>query len=91
MARGGDGRDLDAFSQLKRSLPIDIVYPYIPLILYVRTYNPHNVSQISNSKRGSKTRKIQIQERIKILGIDKIYTYIISMGLGIKENGCNRV
>ena len=85
MARGGDGRDLDTLTDRLRSLPIDIVYPYISHMF------PHNASQIFNSTQGSKTRKIQIQERIKFRGIDKIYTYIISMGLEIKENGCNRV
>ena len=48
-------------------------------ILYVRTYNPHNTSQIPKSTQGPKTRKNQIRESQKFLGIDKIYTYITNM------------
>jgi hypothetical protein len=80
MARGGDGRDLDALTDRLRSLPIDIVYPYISHMF------PHNVSQIFNSTQGSKTRKIQIQERIKIRDIDKIYTYIVNIAIVLGEN-----
>jgi hypothetical protein len=41
--------------------------------------SPHNASQISDSTQGPNPRKIKILKRPKILGIDKIYTYIANM------------
>ena len=75
-ARGGEGRDLDTFTDRLRFLHIDIVYPYIPYIPYIY---PHNASQIPKSTQGPKPRKTQIRESHKFFGIDKIYTYIINM------------
>jgi hypothetical protein len=48
-------------------------------ILYVKTYNPHNHTQIPKIKKGLKPRKNQIRESQKFLGIDKIYMYITDM------------
>jgi hypothetical protein len=41
--------------------------------------SPHNASQISDSTQGPNPHKIKILKRPKILGIDKIYTYIANM------------
>lgn len=45
-------------------------------ILYVKTYNPHNHTQIPKSTQGSKTHKIQILKEKNFFAIDKVYTNI---------------
>jgi hypothetical protein len=87
-ARGGEGRDLDTFTDRLRFLHIDIVYPYIPYIPYIY---PHNVSQIPKSTQESKTHKIKILKRPKILGIDKIYTYIKAINQYLIDYFCKYV